>query len=106
LGGQSGGVGDRIPQAIHGLDEEGLVGFRKQVAPQGAELRVEMGEEGGIRLRGRGGEVPSCESSGEGGGEEGEGRKAGEGEGEGCPCRGGGEEEEEKAMPMGGGLCL
>jgi len=99
--GQSGCVGDRIPQAIHGLDEEARVGFRKQMAPQGGELRVEMGEEGGIRLRGRGGEVPGCESSGEGGGEEGEGRKAGEGEG----CRGGGEEEEEeKAMPMGGGL--
>lgn len=45
LGGES---GDRIAQAIHGLDEEARVGLRQQVAPQGAELGVEVGEEGGI----------------------------------------------------------
>lgn len=44
-GGES---GERIAQAIHGLDEEALVGLRQQVAPQGAELGVEVGEEGGI----------------------------------------------------------
>lgn len=46
LGGR---IGERIAQAIDGLDKVAWVGgFRQQVGPEGAELGVEIGEEGGV----------------------------------------------------------